>query len=88
MSQHSGDVMARAKDGATPLHWASSTGALECTVKLVELGADILASCDNDRTPLRWAAVNGHVEVLAKVRRLADHLHTRCSTMNAVTVPL
>ena len=53
------DVMARSKDGVTPLHWATSFDTPEITQALLDAGADIMARTKTGSTPLHWAAELG-----------------------------
>ena len=62
--QHGADLAAQAKDGWTPLHWASEEGHVEVVRLLIEHGADLAAQGEDGSTPLHWASERGHVEVV------------------------
>ena len=56
------DVMARTKDGRTPLHSAAAFGTTESIQVLLEAGADVMARHKFGRTPLHDAAGFGTPE--------------------------
>ena len=53
------DVMARTKDGWTPLHYAAGFGKPANIQALLAAGADVMARDEFGRTPLHWAAQYG-----------------------------
>ena len=54
------DVTAAAKDGWTPLHWASRCGDEALVRLLIDNGADVAAADNDGWTPLHGASVWGH----------------------------
>jgi ankyrin repeat protein len=62
--EHSADVNAQAKDGSTPLHAASSYGALEVVRLLLEHGADVNVQKEDGSTPLHIASSSAGLKVL------------------------
>ena len=67
------DLNFRARDGATPLHYAAMTGKQGVVEALVEAGATVDIADLSGRSPLHTAAVHGHVPVVqylwGKVKR-------------------
>lgn len=59
-----GGVDCRDREGRTPLHLASSKGALPCARMLVEAGAGRNTTSNDGRTALFRAAANGHLEMV------------------------
>jgi hypothetical protein len=62
--EHGADVNAQSQDGWSPLHRASSYGALEVVRLLLEHGADVEAKKDDGKTALQLAAEKGHDKVV------------------------
>jgi hypothetical protein len=50
--------------GATPLHYAASSGDAHLVRRLIALGADVDVAIDGRLTPLVNAATNDHAEVI------------------------
>ena len=67
------DLNFRARDGATPLHYAAMTGKQGVVEALVEAGATVDSADLSGGSPLHTAAVHGHVPVVqylwGKVKR-------------------
>ena len=65
-------VNARAKDGATPLHFACfkgrKQGHVEVARMLLQNGADVNAKMDNGATPLSLATSRGNTEILNLIK--------------------
>jgi ankyrin repeat protein len=61
---HGADLNRRARDGATPLHYAAMKGDQEKTKLLIEAGAMIDIWDLAGRSPLHTAAVHGHVRIV------------------------
>lgn len=65
-------VNARAKDGATPLHFACfkgrKQGHIEVARLLLQNGADVNAKMDNGATPLSVATSRGNTEILNLIK--------------------
>ncbi|MBT5713699.1 hypothetical protein HOI71_21800, partial [Candidatus Poribacteria bacterium] len=59
----------RDKDGRTPMHEASTGGAIDVIRAFIDAGADVTATDDDGETPLDRAAAHGHGDV---VRLLVD----------------
>ena len=68
--EHGADIHARDQHGWTPLHSASSSGALEVVRLLIERGADVEAKDNVGRTVLQEATWGRHFEV---VKLLQEH---------------
>ena len=66
------DVNARANNGWTPLHNASTYGNPEVVCVLLERGADINARAEDDSTPLHRASCSSN-ETLEVVRLLLEN---------------
>ena len=63
---HGAEPEALAAGGATPLHYASQKGRLECVQLLIECGADKEAlTADGGNTPLHLAAARGKAQVVS-----------------------
>jgi ankyrin repeat protein len=58
------DPTAKANDGRTPFHIASSRGHVEVIRILLEQGADPTAKANDGQTPFHIASSSGHVEVI------------------------
>lgn len=69
-------VNARAKDGATPLHFACfkgrKQGHIEVARLLLQNGADVNAKMDNGATPLSLATSRGNTEILNLIKRYSQ----------------
>lgn len=61
---HGADLDTRARDGATPLHYAAMNGDRDKAKLLIESGATIDVWDLAGRSPLHTAAVHGHVRVV------------------------
>jgi hypothetical protein len=68
--EHGADINVQSQSGRTPLHWASTYGALEVVRVLLEHGADVEAKENSGKTALQEAADMGRDEV---VKLLRDH---------------
>jgi hypothetical protein len=66
--EHGADVNAQSTNGQTPLHEASSYGALEVVRLLLEHGADVEAKRNNGKTALQFAVEGGHDEIMEFLR--------------------
>ena len=63
------DVNARTKVGSTPLHMASSRGALEIVRLLLEYGADVEAKDDDGQTAIHLVCKHSNL-MPDKIRKL------------------
>jgi hypothetical protein len=66
--EHGADINVQNQDGETPLHEASTYGALEVVRLLLEHGADVEAKDNYGKTVLQVAAEYGHDEVVEFLR--------------------
>lgn len=66
------NMNARAKDGATPLHFASfktRAGHIECIRLLLKNGCNVNPTMDNGATPLTIARVRGNKEAVELIKQ-------------------
>ena len=63
------DVNAKAEDGWTPLHFATSGGYKEITELLISKGADVNSKDNHGRTPLDLAISRKHPETSDLIRK-------------------
>jgi len=66
--EHGADINVQHRDSRTPLHVASTEGALEVVRLLLEQGADIEAKDDGGKTPLQVATDLRRDEVVKLLR--------------------
>ena len=87
--EHGADVNARAKNGSTPLHIASTFGAPEVARVLLEHGADVNARDADGRTPLYsrlyWIVTGSAIQPRAGSVEVARLLLERGADVNART---
>jgi ankyrin repeat protein len=75
-------IGARDSSGATPLHYAASSGHVDLVRRLIARGAEVDAANEGGVTPLGNAAINDHADVLESL--LAEGARPTEDVLNAV----
>ena len=70
---HGANIDAKAKDGATPLHYASFKGTrdghIKCIQLLLEKGCQVNPTMDNGATPLNMALARGNSKAIELLKK-------------------